>query len=185
MNASGVICAGPSSVATPAGSISGTERPTRNSTSFTPLPASPSRSSTPSPPASIVSTVSSTAGLTSAAATPPSRLSAPPLAAAGAARRPKFLDFLPSGTRPLSPIHSSAETTPAESPCSTQRSLRLPSLLHPLTKLTFHSNSSLSKASRASTPGSGQLVGDFFLSYICSRVCVERATARGMVRKLL
>ncbi len=39
-----------------------------------------------------------------------------------------------------------------------QRSLRLPSLLHPLTKLTFQSNSSLSKASRASTPSSGRKI---------------------------
>ncbi len=44
-----------------------------------------------------------------------------------------------------------------------QRSLRLPSLLHPLTKLTFQSNSSLSKASRASTPSSGRKKNGIFV----------------------
>ena len=113
-------------------------------------PAPSSRSGSPSPPPSIVSTVSSTAGLTNSTSTTP--------LANSTQRRPRFLDFLPAGTRPLSPIHSSAETTPCESPSSRQKSLNLSNFLHPLNKLSsFTSNNSLSKSSRAHTPTPGEI----------------------------
>ena len=162
MNASGVICE-----TTPGTADSTLTRPTRNATNAsanatnmsanatalttisasppTPSPASPSRSSSPSPPPSIVSTVSSTAALT--ARTDHTDSGSTPLTNAKPYKRPRFLDF-----RPLSPIQSSAETTPAESPSSRHRSMNLSSFLHPLTRL---STSSLTKSTRSltSTPG--------------------------------
>merc|ERR1719209_1696516 len=159
MNASGVICE-----TTPGTADSTLTRPTRNATNAstmsaanattlttisasppTPSPASPSRSSSPSPPPSIVSTVSSTAALT--ARTDHTDSGSTPLTNAKPYKRPRFLDF-----RPLSPIQSSAETTPAESPSSRHRSLNLSTFLHPLTRL---STSSLTKSTRSltSTPG--------------------------------
>jgi len=154
MNASGVICSAP-------GTANSTlTRPSRNTsinnTTLTTIVGSPStpapssRSGSPSPPPSIVSTVSSTAGLTNSTSTTP--------LANSTQRRPRFLDFLPAGTRPLSPIHSSAETTPCESPSSRQKSLNLSNFLHPLNKLSsFTSNNSLSKSSRAHTPTPGEI----------------------------
>jgi len=151
MNASGVICS------TPGTANSTLTRPSRNTTTLTtiigsPSPAGPpSRSETPSPPPSIVSTVSSTAGLTN------STTSATPLTN-NLHRRPRFLDFLPAGTRPLSPIHSSAETTPCDSPNTRQKSLNLSNFLHPLNKLSsFTSNNSLTKSSRGATPTPGEI----------------------------
>jgi len=147
MNASGVICS------TPGTADSTLSRPARNAgnvTSLTtisaspptPSPASPaSRSSSPSPPPSLVSTVSSTAALT--ARTDHTDSGSTPITNAKPYRRPRFLDF-----RPLSPIQSSAETTPAESPGSRQRSLQLSSFLAPLSKL---STSSLHKSTRSLT----------------------------------
>jgi len=152
MNASGVICS------TPGTANSTLTRPSRNAnTTLSTIlgspspPAPPSRSETPSPPPSIVSTVSSTAGLTNSSSSATPLANNPP-------RRPRFLDFLPAGTRPLSPIHSSAETTPCESPSTRQKSLNLSNFLHPLNKLSsFTSSSSLSKSSRAITPTPGEI----------------------------
>merc|ERR1740124_1177074 len=152
MNASGVICS------TPGTANSTLTRPSRNTnTTLTTIlgspspPAPPSRSETPSPPPSIVSTVSSSAGLTN------STTAATPLTN-NLHRRPRLLDFLPAGTRPLSPIHSSAETTPCESPSTRQKSLNLSNFLHPLNKLSsFTSNNSLTKSSRAITPIPGEI----------------------------
>merc|ERR1719445_1919715 len=159
MNASGVICE-----TTPGTADSTLTRPTRNATNAstmsaanattlttisasppTPSPASPSRSSSPSPPPSIVSTVSSTAALTSR--TDHTDSGSTPLTNAKPYKRPRFLDF-----RPLSPIQSSAETTPAESPSSRHRSLNLSSFLHPLTRL---STSSLTKSTRSLSSTAG------------------------------
>ena len=159
MNASGVICE-----TTPGTADSTLTRPTRNATNAstmsaanattlttisasppTPSPASPSRSSSPSPPPSIVSTVSSTAALTSR--TDHTDSGSTPLTNAKPYKRPRFLDF-----RPLSPIQSSAETTPAESPSSRHRSLNLSSFLHPLTRL---STSSLTKSTRSLSSTTG------------------------------
>merc|ERR1740124_136090 len=152
MNASGVICS------TPGTANSTLTRPSRNTnTTLTTIlgspspPAPPSRSETPSPPPSIVSTVSSSAGLTN------STTAATPLTN-NLHRRPRLLDFLPAGTRPLSPIHSSAETTPCDSPNTRQKSLNLTNFLNPLNKLSsFNSVNSLSKSNRAMTPTPGEI----------------------------
>merc|ERR1719239_1841639 len=154
MNASGVICE-----TTPGTADSTLTRPARNATNasanatnmsanatqLTTISASPPTPSPASPPPSIVSTVSSTAALT--ARTDHTDSGSTPLTNAKPYKRPRFLDF-----RPLSPIQSSAETTPAESPSSRHRSLNLSSFLHPLTRL---SASSLTKSTRSltSTPG--------------------------------
>merc|ERR1719309_277502 len=155
MNASGVICESSTAPGTAESTLSRPQRNAANVTTLTTIsgstPASPSRSSsTPSPPPSIVSTVSSTAALTSrtdhtdSGSTP---ISASIAGASQPIKRPRFLDF-----RPLSPIQSSAETTPCESPSSQRRALHLSTFLHPLVKL---STTSLHKSNRSlsSTPG--------------------------------
>lgn len=118
MNADGIIQK-PSSAGSGGGHQSGTDdentlpRPARNSLSPRSGvgPPESSHEGSPSPPPSLESTVSSTAGLTPQ---PPQHQQ----------KRPKFLDFLPAGARPLSPIQSSPETSPNDSPASTHRSLR-------------------------------------------------------------
>merc|ERR1719189_2289435 len=100
------------------------------------------RSMTPSPPPSIVSTVSSTAGL-AASVTPTSLSNAP-------ARRPRLLNIMQNAAanRPLSPVPASP-TSPAESPSSRPKSSNLSSLLNPLNKLAnYTANHSLGKSSK-------------------------------------
>merc|ERR1719394_2122001 len=98
---------------------------------------------TPSPPPSIVSPVSSTAGLTSSA--PPTPVSS------GPPRRPRLLNILPgsASNRPLSPIPSSPVGTPTiESPNARPKS-NLSNLFNPLNKLaSLTSNHSLGKSSK-------------------------------------
>ena len=114
-------------------------------TSATVPPAS--RSMTPSPPPSIVSTVSSTAGL--AASATPTAVSGPP---GSGARRPRLLNIMPGNGRPLSPILSSPVTSPGESPSSRPKSSNLSNLFNingGLNKLaSFTSNHSLGKSSK-------------------------------------
>jgi len=153
MNADGIIQK-PSSAGSGGGHQSGTDdentlpRPARNSLSTRAGvgPPESSREGSPSPPPSLESTVSSTAGLTTPQ--PPQHQQ----------KRPKFLDFLPAGARPLSPIQSSPETSPNDSPASTHRSLRLSAILNPLSRLTsYYSSTSLSKVSRSNTPTPGEI----------------------------
>merc|ERR1719410_985366 len=102
---------------------------------------------TPSPPPSIVSTVSSTAGL--AASATPTAVSGPP---GSGARRPRLLNIMPGSGRPLSPILSSPVTSPGESPSSRPKSSNLSNLFNingGLNKLaSFTSNHSLGKSSK-------------------------------------